>query len=253
MSSQEKAAIVESGAERLFGAIAITDVYGFTAAVSEVEEEALIRVLGDLREFTAITGRHGGRVLADRGDGLKLFFPSAVEAMRASLEMQAFAFERNRAAGPGDRRVQHRIGLHVGDVATLGDVTSGMAVAVAARLQEFATPGTVAYSLEVHRAVAQALRLNARFTGSQHFKNLPFGVGTYLARPDVDTAFDDLGENDMAAIKGVLLERHKIDWDKADRLRKARQRTILGLAVFFLIVALASVIAAADGLRGFLP
>ena len=56
-----------------------------------------------------------GRIVKRTGDGAIVEFRSVVDAFRCALEVQNAMVERN-AGVPEDRRIQFRIGIHIGDV-----------------------------------------------------------------------------------------------------------------------------------------
>ena len=80
-----------------------------------------------------------------------------------------------------DRRLQFRIGVHVGDVVVRGGDLLGDGVNVAARLEAFAEPGGIAISGAAHGYVRKALPLAYRDLGEQHVKNIDEPITTYAA------------------------------------------------------------------------
>ena len=71
--------------------------------------------------------------------------PSVVDALRCAVELQREMAERN-ADIRGDRRIEFRIGINVGDVIVEGDDIFGDGVNVAARLEALAEPGGICVS-----------------------------------------------------------------------------------------------------------
>src|SRR5438045_2115387 len=93
-----------------------------------------LRILrGELIDPTV--SAHNGRVFKRTGDGFLAEFRSVVAAVRCAVELQNAMIERN-AGVPGDRRIDFRIGVHLGDVIdeSDGDVM-GEGVNIAARLE----------------------------------------------------------------------------------------------------------------------
>jgi len=78
-----------------------------------------------------------------------------------------------------DRRLQFRIGVHVGDVVVRGGDLLGDGVNVAARLEAFAEPGGIAISGAAHGYVREALPLAYSDLGEQHVKNIDEPIRTY--------------------------------------------------------------------------
>lgn len=171
-------------------AVLITDVYKFTQITGDNEEAVINRVSEDLTEFRHLCETHGGRVVTDRGDGLKMVFESPVEALKAALEMQGYARDRTMKEGRAGV-VRHRMGLHFGDVMLVDspmgdeDKVTGIAVTVAARLEEECTPGQIYYSNEVYEFTKSVMDLPRRYVGPLEVKNLKERVRTW------STGYDD--------------------------------------------------------------
>jgi class 3 adenylate cyclase len=103
------------GARKL-AAILAADVVGFSrlAAADEGRTLARLRALhSDLIEPTIAV--HNGRVFKRTGDGTPAEFRSVVDALRCATELQTGLIERN-AGLPPERRIEFRVGIHVGDV-----------------------------------------------------------------------------------------------------------------------------------------
>ena len=125
---------------------------------------------------------HGGRIVKSTGDGMLLEFPSVVNAVRCSVEVQT-AIALRTAEIAEDRRIAFRIGINLGDIIVEGDDIFGDGVNVAARLQEIAAPGGICISSRVHEEVRD--RLDATFddTGAQTLKNIARLVEVWRWRP----------------------------------------------------------------------
>ncbi len=172
----------QSGGTRRILAVLMSDVYGFTSAVGHQEEFAVSRVKEDLNDFAQIVVAHSGRVVADRGDGVKAVFDSGVDALRAALKMQSLILQKNSKVGPDGLRVRHRIGIHVGDVIISGDRYTGLAVAIAARLESLCPPGKVAFTDTVHEMTRQTLHFDRSFMGQYEVKNVEHPVRVWVGR-----------------------------------------------------------------------
>ena len=78
---------------------------------------------------------HHGRIVKRTGDGSLVEFRSVVDAVRCAIEVQNGMVERN-AGVPPDRRIEFRIGIHLGDVVEESDGDlMGDGVNIAARLE----------------------------------------------------------------------------------------------------------------------
>ena len=93
---------------------------------------------------------HRGRVVKRTGDGSLVEFSSVVEAVRCAIEVQTAMLERN-AGVPDDRRIEFRIGIHLGDVVQESDGDlMGDGVNIAARLEGICEPGSICLSEQAY-------------------------------------------------------------------------------------------------------
>jgi adenylate cyclase len=103
--------------EHKLAAILSADVAGYSRLMAE-DEAATIRTLTAYREQIGVLVREQrGRVVDAPGDNVLAEFPTALEAVRCALEIQGVLRARN-ASLPADRRMDFRVGVHMGDVAT---------------------------------------------------------------------------------------------------------------------------------------
>jgi adenylate cyclase len=127
---------------RKLAAILVSDVVGYSRLAGSDEDRILAR-LRALRSdlIDPIIAVHNGRVVKRTGDGAIVEFRSVVDAVRGAIEVQNGMAERNAGLAP-ERRIEFRIGIHLGDVVeeTDGDLM-GDGVNIAARLEGIAKPG----------------------------------------------------------------------------------------------------------------
>ena len=96
---------------------------------------------------------HKGRLVKRTGDGAVVEFRSVVEAARCAIEIQNGLAERN-AGLPPDKRIEARVGIHLGDVVEEADGDlMGDGVNVAARLQAICEPAGVCLSAAAYEQV----------------------------------------------------------------------------------------------------
>jgi adenylate cyclase len=113
---------------RKIAAILVADVVGYSRLAGADEEGTLARLRAlrsDLIDPALAT--HHGRIVNRTGDGSLIEFRSVVDAVRCAIEVQNGLIERN-AGVPEDRRIEFRIGVHLGDVVEEadGDLGSGL-------------------------------------------------------------------------------------------------------------------------------
>ncbi|HWX27954.1 MAG TPA: adenylate/guanylate cyclase domain-containing protein, partial [Steroidobacteraceae bacterium] len=101
---------------RKLAAILAADVVGYSKLAGADEERTLARLRAlrsDLIDPTIAL--HHGRVVKRMGDGVLIEFRSVVDAVRCAIEMQNGMVERNVGLPP-ERRIEFRVGIHLGDV-----------------------------------------------------------------------------------------------------------------------------------------
>jgi TolB-like protein/class 3 adenylate cyclase len=172
-----------TGVERKLAAILSADVVGYSRLMAE-DEVATVRTLTAYREEIGVLVRqHRGRVVDSPGDNLLAEFPSALAAVQAAVEIQRVIRARN-AALPTERRMEFRVGVHLGDVMVEGERIYGDGLNIAARLEALAEPGGICVSGTVHEQVRSKLGLAYRDLGEQAFHNIPEPVHAYGIRTE---------------------------------------------------------------------
>jgi len=166
---------------RKIAVILVADVVGFSRLAGMDEERILARLRalrGDLID-PAMVARNG-RIFKRTGDGFLAEFRSAVDAVRCAIEVQEGMIERN-AGLSAEKRIDLRIGLHVGDVVEEidGDLM-GDAVNIAARLEGICEAGGICLSEDAWRQVRGKVEAGFVELGEQTLKNIAHPVRTYL-------------------------------------------------------------------------
>jgi len=170
-------------ATRRLAAILAADVAGYSRLMG-LDEAGTAQAL---REHHAVAEplvtRHGGRIVKTTGDGALIEFGSVVGAVECALALQQLAAERNRGIAD-ERRMEWRIGVHLGDVLVEGDDILGDGVNVAARLEGIAEPGGICISEDAFRQVRG--KVDAGFTdiGEQQLKNIVRPLRVYRVRAE---------------------------------------------------------------------
>ena len=188
--------------EHKLAAIFSADVVGYSRLMA-LDEAATVRTVNAYREQMAVLIRqYRGRVVDSRGDNLLAEFPSALDAVCCAVETQRVLRARNTDQ-PVDRKMEFRIGIHLGDVMVRGDEIYGDGVNIAARVQALAEPGGVCLSGAVHEQVRDKLPVSFEDAGEQAIKNIPHPVRVYRTREaaprsNVVTLADLAGRRDIA-------------------------------------------------------
>src|SRR6202162_5342214 len=165
---------------RKLAAILVTDIVGYSRLAGADEGRILARwrtLRSDLIEPTISV--HRGRVVKGTGDGFIVEFRSVVDAVRCAIEIQRGMIERN-AGLPPERRIEFRVGIHLGDVVEESDGDlMGDGVNIAARLEGIAKPGAICLSEDAYRQVKARLDLAVSDLGPTQLKNIAEPIRTY--------------------------------------------------------------------------
>ena len=168
------------GETRKLAAILVSDVVGYSRLAGADEDRTLSRLRAlrsDLIDPTIAV--HHGRIVKRTGDGSIIEFRSVVDAVRCAIEVQTGLIERN-AGVPPDRRIEFRIGIHLGDVVEESDGDlMGDGVNIAARLESIAAPGAICLSEDAYRQVKGRLDLAVTDLGPTQLKNIADPIRVY--------------------------------------------------------------------------
>jgi adenylate cyclase len=165
---------------RKLAAILVADIVGFSRLAGADEERTLARIRGLRSDLVDPTiAAHRGRVFKRTGDGSIAEFRSVVDAVRCAIEVQTGLVERN-AGVPPERRIEYRIGVHLGDVVEESDGDlMGDGVNIAARLESVAKPGAICLSEQAYWQVKGRLDLKVTDLGATQLKNIAEPIRVY--------------------------------------------------------------------------
>src|SRR5471032_3692818 len=165
---------------RKLAAILVADVVGYSRLAGADEDRTLARLRGlrgDL--IDPAVGAHHGRIVKHTGDGSIIEFRSVVDAVRCAIEVQNGLIDRN-AGVSADRRIEFRVGIHVGDVVEESDGDlMGDGVNIAARLEGIAKPGAICLSEQAYWQVKGRLDLPVHDLGPTQLKNIAEPIRVY--------------------------------------------------------------------------
>ena len=165
---------------RKIAAILVADVVGYSRLAGADEDRTLARLRGLRSDLIdpAIAAHHG-RIVKRTGDGSLIEFRSVVDAVRCAIEVQNGMVERNGGL-PQDRRIDFRIGVHLGDVVEEADGDlMGDGVNVAARLESVCAPGAICLSEQAYWQVKGRLDLAITDLGPIQLKNIAEPIRVY--------------------------------------------------------------------------
>ncbi|MCA1398839.1 adenylate/guanylate cyclase domain-containing protein [Bradyrhizobium sp. BRP56] len=158
--------------ERRLAAILAADVAGYSRLTGLDEEGTHVRLRECLRGLAdPKISEHRGKVVKHTGDGMLAEFGSVVDAVRCAIEVQRAMAERN-ATVPQLKRIEFRIGIHVGDIIVDENDIFGDGVNIAARLEGIAEPGGICISDDAQRQIRGKVDAVFADMGSQNLKNI---------------------------------------------------------------------------------
>ena len=156
---------------RRLAAILSADMVGYSRLMG-LDEAGTAQALREHRTAAdPLITQHGGRIVKTTGDGILIEFGSVVGAVECALALQRLAAERN-AAVSDERRMEWRIGVHLGDVLIEGDDILGDGVNIAARLEGIAEPNGICISEDAFRQVRGKVEAEFADLGEQSLKNI---------------------------------------------------------------------------------
>lgn len=164
---------------RKLTAILAADVVGYSRLMELDEAGTLAALKANLRALIEPEiAAHHGRMVKLMGDGALVEFASVVDAVDCAATVQRAMVDRNKAVDR-DRRIDYRIGIHLGDVIVEGDDLFGDGVNIAARLEGLSAPGGICLSQQAFDQVEAKLDLDFRDMGEQQLKNIARPVRAY--------------------------------------------------------------------------
>lgn len=169
---------------RKLTSIVAIDIVGYSGLMEADETGTLMR-LKDLRTnvFDPAIDAHAGRTVKWMGDGALVDFASVVGAVECAISIQSDLVRRNAALAPA-KRLEARIGIHLGDVIVDGDDIYGDGVNVAARLETLASPGGIVLSKQVHDHLGGNVSARLVPIGEQTVKNLKRRIEAFRVELD---------------------------------------------------------------------
>jgi adenylate cyclase len=164
--------LTDENLQRRLTAILAADVAGYSRLMG-ADEEGTLTQLKTLRKTLVdpTIAAHRGRIVKTTGDGMLVEFASAVDAARGAAELQRTMATQNINV-PQDKRIEFRIGIHVGDIMIDDDDIFGDGVNIAARLEGIAEPGGICVSDDAQRQIRGKIEMALDDMGPQSLKNI---------------------------------------------------------------------------------
>ena len=169
--------------ERRLEAVLAADIAGYSRLMGADEEGTLERLKACRRALIdPKIAEYRGRIVKTTGDGLLAEFASAVDAVRCAIEIQR-GMANSNVDVPDVKRIEFRIGIHVGDIIIDDDDIFGDGVNIAARLEGIAEPGGICISDDAYRQIRGKTEIAYDDIGHQSLKNISEPMRAWRARP----------------------------------------------------------------------
>src|SRR5205807_659 len=157
--------------ERKLAAIMFTDMVGYSALAQRDDKVALELLEEHRRLLREIFPRFHGTEIKTIGDAFLVEFSSALEAAQCAIEIQRTLAKRNHDV-TSDRRIELKIGIHIGDVVHREGDVYGDGVNIASRIEALAGAGGICVSMDVERQIRNALEARFEKFGTADLKNI---------------------------------------------------------------------------------
>jgi adenylate cyclase len=164
--------------QRKLAAIMFTDMVGYSA-LSQRNDKLALELLEEHRQLLReIFPRFHGTEIKTIGDAFLIEFHSALEAAQCAIEIQRTLAKRNHDV-TAERRIELKIGLHIGDVVHRDGDVYGDGVNIASRIERLAGAGGICVSMDVERQIRNALEARFEKLAPTELKNISVAMDLF--------------------------------------------------------------------------
>src|SRR3954464_15006797 len=224
----------QNAEQRKLAAIMFTDMVGYSALAQRDDKLAIELLEEHRRLLREIFPRFNGIEIKTIGDAFLIEFQSALEAAQCGIEIQRTLAKRNHDV-PADRRIELKIGIHIGDVMHRGGDVCGDGVNIASRIEPLAGAGGICVSMDVERQIRNALEARFEKFGTADLKNislpmdlfrivLPWETGGKIERSETRARKRSLAPL-LALAAAVVLVGSLFGWWLMQRSRRDHQNS----------------------------
>src|SRR5947207_8594797 len=157
--------------QRKLAAIMFTDMVGYSSLAQRDDKLALELLEEHRRLLREIFPRFNGTEIKTIGDAFLAEFGSALEAAQCAIEIQRALAKRNHDVS-AERRIELKIGIHIGDVVHRGGDVYGDGVNIASRIEALAGAGGICVSMDVERQIRNAIEARFEKLAPTELKNI---------------------------------------------------------------------------------
>lgn len=199
----------EATEQRKLAAIMFTDMVGYSTLAQRDDKLALELLEEHRRLLREIFPHFNGTEIKTIGDAFLIEFHSALEAAQCAIEMQRTLAKRNHDV-PTTRRIEIRIGIHIGDVVHRDGDVYGDGVNIASRIEPLAGAGGICVSMDVERQIRNALEARFEKLAPTELKNISVAMDLFrIVLPWEQRAKADPAE---AGVRGRSFPASRLAW-----------------------------------------
>src|ERR1700741_3819449 len=167
-----------SSEQRKLAARMFTHMVGYSA-LSQRNDKLALELLEEHREILRkIFPRFNGTEIKTIGDAFLIEFNSALEAAQCAIEIQRALAKRNCDV-PNDKRIELKIGIHIGDVVHRGGGVYGDGANIASRIEPLAGAGGICVSMDVERQIRNSLEARFEKLAPTELKNISVAMDLF--------------------------------------------------------------------------
>src|SRR5437773_7215182 len=202
----------ESAEQRKLAAIMFTDMVSYSS-LSQRDSKLALELLEENRELLrGIVPRFNGTEIKTIGDAFLVEFNSALEAAQCAIEIQRTLAKRNHDV-TADRRIELKIGIHIGDVVHREGDVYGDGVNIASRIEPLAGAGGVCVSMDVERQIRNALEARFEKLAPTELKNISVPMDLFrIVLPWEQRTSDIRDQRSEVRKSSVALPDSKLLW-----------------------------------------
>ncbi|MBI3578413.1 MAG: hypothetical protein HY089_03260 [Ignavibacteriales bacterium] len=209
--------LTEENGTRKLAAIMFTDIKSFSKKMGENEAAAMQILHTHDTMMKDVVAKFGGTVIKSIGDSFMVDFSSAVNAVKCAIEAQENFWNYDKDKSDFDK-IEIRVGIHLGDVITVGNDIYGDGVNIAARIEAITEPTRICISQDVYNQVKKKMQIRVYSIGSIELKNIDEPVEVFEILMD---SIPELSEPSQSALQSP--SRKKADAITKQEEEEARQ------------------------------
>lgn len=181
---------------RKLAAIMFTDIVGYTKIIGDDESTGISILENQESLISPLVLKHDGKIINTTGDGYLIEFSSSVESVECAIEMQEEIKKYNE--NKDNLEFHIRIGIHLGDIAIVGDNILGEGVNIASRIEPMASPDGICITEAVYQSVKSKLNISPKRVSDVDLKNIDDKYTLYKI-PDISDS--DASDNTINQIQ----------------------------------------------------